>query len=105
MTARKQARTRAVSIRSIVASSEFACGLEDVRAGRPFNPDNNSWDYERGRAFGFTAPLDMPLRNGRALNPKALKLAEILGRHGQYQRFQWRPWRRPDGCGGRTQQQ
>jgi hypothetical protein len=68
MTARKQAR-------SIVASKEFARGLEEVRAGLPFNADNGSWDYERGRCFGFIAPLDMPLRIGRALNPKALKLA------------------------------
>jgi hypothetical protein len=76
MTARKQARTRGASIRDIVASKQFARGLEEVRAGRPFNPDNGSWDYERGRCFGFIAPLDMPLRIGRALNPKAVKLAE-----------------------------
>jgi len=73
---RKQARTHAVSIRSIVASREFACGLDEVRNGLPFNADNGDWDYERGRCFGFIAPLDMPLRIGRALNPKALKLAE-----------------------------
>jgi hypothetical protein len=73
---RKQARTHDVSIRSIVASREFACGLDEVRNGLPFNADNGDWDYERGRAFGFIAPLDMPLRTGRALNPKALKLAE-----------------------------
>src|SRR5262249_23711601 len=73
---RKQVRTRRVSTHSIIASSEFARGLEDVRAGRPFNADNGSWDYERGRAFGFIAPLDIPLRIGRKLNPKALKLAD-----------------------------
>jgi hypothetical protein len=74
---RKQARTRGVSTRDIVASMEFARGLEEVRAGRPFNPDNGDWDYERGRAFGFIASLDMPLRIGRTLNPKALKLAVV----------------------------
>ena len=73
---RKQARTHAVSIRGIVASSEFARGLEEVRNNLPFNPDNGDWNYERGRAFGFIAPLDMPLRKGRALNPKAVKLAD-----------------------------
>jgi hypothetical protein len=72
----KQARTRHASIHSIVASKEFARGLDEVRNGLPFNPDNGSWDYERGRCFGFIAPLDMPLRIGRPLNPKALKLAE-----------------------------
>ena len=75
MTARKQADTRGVSLRSIVASREFARGLDEVRKGLPFNPDNDRWNYERGRAFGFIAPLDMPLRIGNALNPKALKLA------------------------------
>jgi hypothetical protein len=76
MSVRKQARTHRVSIHSIVASREFARGFDEVRKGLPFNPDNGDWDYERGRCFGFIAPLDMLLRIGRALNPKALKLAE-----------------------------
>ena len=73
---RKQAITRGVSLRTIVASRAFERGLDEVRRGMPFNPDIDEWDYERGRCFGFIAPLDMPLRIGRALNPKALKLAE-----------------------------
>jgi len=73
---RKQVRTRRVSTYSIVASKEFARGVEEVRNGLPFNPDNDEWNYERGRCFGFIAPLDMPLRIGGKLNPKALKLAE-----------------------------
>jgi len=73
---KKQARTHCVSIHSIVASKEFARGLDEARNNLPFNADNDSWNYERGRCFGFIAPLDMPLRIGRALNPKALKLAE-----------------------------
>jgi hypothetical protein len=76
MSVRKQARTHGVSIHSIVASKAFARGVEEVRKGLPFNPDDDSWNYERGRCFGFIAPLDMPLRIGRVLNPKALKLAE-----------------------------
>ena len=76
MSSRKQARTHTVTLRSIVASREFARGFDEVRNNLPFNPDNGDWDYERGRCFGFIAPLDMPLRLGRALNPKALKLAE-----------------------------
>jgi hypothetical protein len=47
-----------------------------MRRGLPFDADNGDWDYERGRAFGFIAPLDMPLRIGRALNPKAIALAD-----------------------------
>jgi hypothetical protein len=73
---REQANTRPVSIRRIVASEEFARGLDEVRAGLPFNPDNDDWNYERGRCFGFIAPLDMPLRIGTRLNSKALKLAQ-----------------------------
>jgi hypothetical protein len=76
MTVRKQASTRRVTTRSIVASHEFACGFDEVRRGLPFNPDNDDWNYERGRCFGFIAPLDMPLRIGTRLNPKALNLAE-----------------------------
>jgi len=73
---REQERTRLVTIYSIVASKEFARGVDEVRRGLPFNPDIDSWNYERGRCFGFVAPLDLPLRIGRKLNPKALKLAE-----------------------------
>ena len=56
--------------------SRVARGFNEVRKGLPFNPDNDDWNYERGRCFGFIAPLDMPLRIGRTLNPSALKLAE-----------------------------
>ena len=72
---REQARTQAVSIRAIVASKEFARGLDEARKGLPFNPDNDDWNYERGRCFGFIAPLDMPLRINGRLNPKAQMLA------------------------------
>jgi hypothetical protein len=74
---REQAITRRTSIRRVVTSKEFARGLSEVRKGLPFNPNNDDWNYERGRCFGFIAPLDMPLRIGGKLNPKALKLAEV----------------------------
>jgi hypothetical protein len=73
---REQARTRPVTIRDIVASKEFARGVNEVRNGLPFDADNGDWNYERGRCFGFIAPSDMPLRIDRKLNPRALKLAE-----------------------------
>lgn len=73
---RKQATTHLVTIHSIVGSREFACGLDEVRKGLPFNPDNDDWNYERGRCFGFIAPLDMPLRIGSRLNSKAVALAD-----------------------------
>jgi len=62
--------------RKIVSSAEFARGLDEVRKGLPFNSDEDNWDYERGRAFGFIAPLDMPLRIKGRLNWKALELAD-----------------------------
>jgi hypothetical protein len=72
----ENALTRPVTTRTIVASRAFARGFDEVRKGIPFNPDNDEWSYERGRCFGFIAPLDMPLRIDGRLNPKALKLAD-----------------------------
>jgi hypothetical protein len=42
------------------------------------NPDidDHCWAYDRGRLFGAIAPLTMELRNGKALNPKAVALCE-----------------------------
>ena len=40
---REQVGTHRASTRTIVASTEFARGLDEVRNGRPFNPDNGSW--------------------------------------------------------------
>jgi hypothetical protein len=72
----EQATSCPASASDIISTREFACGLEEVRLGLPFNANNDSWDYERGRAFAHIAPLDMPLRIGSRLNPKAIKLAE-----------------------------
>jgi hypothetical protein len=74
---REQVNTRDATTREIVGSPEFAQGLDEARNEFPFNARNDSWEYERGRLFAFIAPLDMPLRIGRALNPKAVKLAEL----------------------------
>jgi hypothetical protein len=76
MAARKQASIHGVTLRSILGSREFARGLDEVRNGLPLDASNNDWNYERGRHFGFIAPLTMPLRIGKQLNPKALRLAE-----------------------------
>jgi hypothetical protein len=72
----KQIATVPISLRDILASKEFAQGFHEVRRGLPLNPDNSDWNYERGRCFAVIAPPDMPLRIGRALNPKALTLAD-----------------------------
>ena len=74
---RKQALTVRVSLRSIVGSREFARGLNEVRNGIPFNPDNDSWDYERGRHFrGHRAARHAIAHGSSILNPKALRLAK-----------------------------
>jgi hypothetical protein len=40
----------------------FTRGLADVRAGKPFNADDDrSWGYGRGRQFGALVPLDFPV--------------------------------------------
>lgn len=72
---REQADTHGVSLRSIVDSPEFERGLNEVRNGLPFDADEDDWNYERGRCFGFIAPLSMALRINGKLNPKAVKLA------------------------------
>jgi hypothetical protein len=61
---RKQADTRPATTRSIVASRQFARGFDEGR--KPFNSENDSWEYERGRCFASIAPLDMQLRTGSA---------------------------------------
>ena len=57
----------------------FIIGLDDIRAGRPFNCDlsDSYWAYERGRLLGMLMPLSMPLHDGNnKLNPKAVALFE-----------------------------
>jgi hypothetical protein len=72
----KQIATVPITLHDILASPEFARGLNEARRAAPLNPDNGDWNYERGRCFGAIAPRNMPLRIGRALNPQALRLAE-----------------------------
>jgi hypothetical protein len=57
-----------------MGSPWFERGLCDARAGIAFDWRIDSWEYERGRLFAHIAPLNMPLRIGRKLNPKAVAL-------------------------------
>jgi hypothetical protein len=75
----EQIDTHEVTVFEIVSHPEFARGLDEARAGLPFNPDNADnidWSYERGRLFAVIAPRDLPLRINGRVNPKMLKLAE-----------------------------
>ena len=73
----EQADTIGVTPRQIMGSAAFAAGVADVRTGTPTRFDSfgdDDWDYERGRQWAFIAPMSMPLRLGRKLNPEALRL-------------------------------
>jgi hypothetical protein len=70
-----QVSTVGVTAAAIMRSTNFRRGLEDARAGRAprFDElDDVFWSYERGRLFGFIAPLSMQLFVAGKLNPKAL---------------------------------
>jgi hypothetical protein len=73
---RAQVRTNRTTFASIMASPEFARGLDDARNGVAFDWRIDTWAYERGRLFGHIAPLDMPLRINGRLNPKAVALCK-----------------------------
>jgi hypothetical protein len=76
---REQEPTIAVTAAWIMSRSAFRRGVEDRRAGRPMTYRGNDeldWEYERGRLWASLAPVDMPLRIGGKLNPKALALLE-----------------------------
>jgi hypothetical protein len=77
----KQVETVPVTVKGIMSACEFARGFEDARKGRPFDwrigtENGEAWGYERGRLFAFIAPIDMPLRIGGLLNPKAVALCD-----------------------------
>jgi hypothetical protein len=74
---REQAATRDASAWEVMGTNDFRKGFEDRRAGRPPRFDQyDSWNYERGRLFASIAPLNMPLKINRKLNPKAVRLFE-----------------------------
>ncbi|HVI61341.1 MAG TPA: hypothetical protein VM910_01915 [Bradyrhizobium sp.] len=64
-----------------MASTEFALGAIDRRAGRGYRSDyttwsgNQQWNYERGRAWATTAPRSVPLKRNGKLTPAALRFA------------------------------
>ena len=72
----EQIPTRGISTKAIMSSPEFELGFSDARRGIPFDWRNTSWGYERGRLLAFVAPVDMPLRFGSKLNPKAVALCD-----------------------------
>ena len=55
MAMRKQVPTIITTIPMIMASPEFARGLDEARKGVPFDWRNGKWGYERGRLFAHIA--------------------------------------------------
>jgi hypothetical protein len=76
----EQIATQRVTTRRIMGSCAFAEGVRDVRAGKPTRFDSfgdDDWDYERGRLWALVAPMSMPLRLDRKLNPEAVWLFDL----------------------------
>ena len=92
MSVRRQVRSYVVPVRDIVASEEFARGLDEVRKGLPFNPDNDSWDYERGRSAldRLTTQLRTALRRETKNIIEIGKLLIEVRKHLQH--GEWQPW-------------
>jgi hypothetical protein len=84
----EQVRTRFVSAEWIMTRRAFMRGVDDVRSGRSYPRDydtwkdiNYAWNYERGRQWGAQAPRDLPVRLAGKLNRKAVewfRRADIL---------------------------
>jgi hypothetical protein len=73
---KSQIPTTATTTESIMGSPAFERGFDDARNGAPFDWRIDDWAYERGRLLGCIAPLNMQLRIGGKLNPKAIALCD-----------------------------
>jgi hypothetical protein len=70
-----QTGTAPATIRDVMRSRLFARGLNEIRAGKPFDAELvDDLSYERGRLFGAIAPVELSLRVEGKLNPKAVSL-------------------------------
>jgi hypothetical protein len=79
---RPQARTRKVTAPAILEDPNFERGLREAREGVPFDPDNGSWEYERGRQYAHIVPIGFMLFNRGRVNPIALKVFRIAFARG-----------------------
>ena len=68
------AKTRGVTLRSIISAASFRRGYEEVKKGLPFNSDDftykDVWQYERGRQFSCL--YDGRLKEGNRVRTDAL---------------------------------
>jgi hypothetical protein len=75
------AKTRTITLRSIISCAAFRKGYEEAKKGLPINSDGfdykNVWQYERGRQFAFC--YDGRLKEGNRVRIDALHaLAEAM---------------------------
>jgi hypothetical protein len=77
-----QVPTTLVTPSWIMSRRTFMQGVDDLRAGREFPSDYDSWRnhkdaqwcYERGRLWAAVAPRGMPVKIKGKLNPKAIEV-------------------------------
>jgi hypothetical protein len=75
----KQEPTASTSIYAIMSTREFALGVADMRANRPYPRDYDSWEvdpqwnYERGRQWARSAPRTVALRREGKITREALR--------------------------------
>lgn len=85
-----QARTRSVSIKSVMYNRFFMKGYADVLAGRGFDPDYDSWEnntgaqwsYERGRHYAAATKGEVPVKTGKRVNYSAMRAFSDLYQSG-----------------------
>ena len=75
-----QIPTRPVTIFEIMSAPEFALGVTDARAGRPYRPGYDTWsdtgmrwNYERGRQWGRLAPRTVLLKRSGKVTAEAVR--------------------------------
>src|SRR5262245_2739600 len=82
-----QVPTRPTTICQIMASPEFALGVADARAGRPYRDGyqtwrpNNQWAYERGRCWARLVPTSVVLKRNGKITDEAIKWFERVGQY------------------------
>jgi len=68
------AKTRPVTLKSIISCAAFRKGYEEAKKGLPINSDvftyKDVWQYERGRQFAFC--YDGRLKEGNRVRMDAL---------------------------------
>lgn len=72
-----------VSAKSLIHSRFFNLGYNQANNNMPFDPQydhwstNDQWAYERGRLYAKVADGQIPPKNGKAVNPLAIKLLSL----------------------------